>query len=337
MSIGLVAEKKGIDDAKTPSAGGPRRLPDFIIGGAPKCGTSSIHFILNQHADIALPEQEVAFFDSDEPVNHADFFHLSKGDLQWFDPEDAAGNNARWYASRFQCASDSPLIGEDSTTYIYSEVAAARIAKMLPDVKLIFMLRHPVERAYSQYWHIMNTGRTSLSFEKAITQIPAIILGSSYLANLKRFMEHVPQNRIKVVIFEDFVANQQATIDELTDFLGASRMSVSENSSWYNRTYYPISPIAQRGLNLVGQQIIAYRYRKHMQESEEYSAADHARGKAHYWYFKYINPLLLRAKRPPPMRPATRDYLLRHLSRRNAGLSELLGRDLSRYWKDLEV
>lgn len=324
-------------DATHPSHAGLGRLPDFIIGGAPKCGTSSIHFILNQHRDIALPEQEVLFFDADDPIVHPDFFHTSHGQLRWYDPDDGLGANEAWYASRFDGVSGASLIGEDSTTYLYSEVAPARIAKRLPDAKLIFMLRHPVDRAYSQYWHIMNTGRTSLSFERALSAFPALVLGSTYTPNIKRYLEHFAKERIKVVIFEDFVKNQQGSIDDLTDFLGAARMEISTESSWYNRTYYPVSTVGQRGLNLLGQHVIAQRYRKHMQSDRKRSTSDRAWGKAHYWYFKYINPLLLRAERPPQMKPATREFLTRHLAQRNAGLSDLLGQDMSRYWPDLDV
>ena len=131
------------------------RLPDFIIGGAPKCGTTSLHFILAQNPAVGIPEDEVHFFDADDPIGHPDFLFGRPGGLDWYDPCPGNVESLAWYASRFADFTDKPMIGEDSTIYLQSEVAAARIAETLPEVRLIFMLRDPVKRAYSQYWHLV--------------------------------------------------------------------------------------------------------------------------------------------------------------------------------------
>lgn len=308
------------------------RFPNFIIGGAPKCGTTSLHFILDQHPEIGLPEAEIHYFDADDPVTHSDFLRTENGTLKWYDPAADVAETRAWYASRFAPFAKKPLIGEDSTTYIFSAVAAHRIKAMLPDVKLVFMLRNPVRRAYSQYWHMMNSARTSLTFEQALSRFPNILLGSTYTENLKRFYELFPAKQIKVVIFEEFVADQQAAMDEITDFLGAARMQVDPQKAWFNRTKYTRNASTQRLLNRIGRPIVRGRYRSHMTDRTRHTLGERVNNKIHHLFFKYAYPPILKADKPPAIDPATQAYLEAHLTLRNRGLSDVLGRDVGRLW-----
>ena len=158
--------------------------PDFIIGGAPKCGTTSLHQVLDQHPDLWVAKNEIYFYDADDPIAHGDFLSIEDGQLKWRDPDDPAFR--AWYADRFADATDGALVGEDTTTYLMSEVAAARIKAAAPDTKMIFMLRDPVKRAVSQYWHLLRSGRTWLSFEAALSTERSIIQGSTYAPALRR-------------------------------------------------------------------------------------------------------------------------------------------------------
>ncbi|MCL3881731.1 sulfotransferase [Marivita sp. GX14005] len=308
--------------------------PDFIIGGAPKCGTTSLHFILDQHPDISLPEDEVHYFDADDPIAHPDFLHVNRRALRWWDPGPTAFENREWYGGRFPERPNGGLIGEDSTTYLMSETAACRIAARLPKVRMIFMLRHPVRRAYSQYWHLVKTSRAVESFEKAILRYPHILLGSSYLSGLRRFQNALGSERVHICIFEDFLDDTQGAIDAVTQFLEIGPMRVNPQRAWFNRTLYSGYPRLHRAANHVGRRLVAGRYRHHMGDSD--SAARRIENKLHYWWFRHINPRFMNATRPPAMRDTTRAYLEQHLSARNAGLSDLLDRDLSKIWPGME-
>ncbi|MEL6524037.1 MAG: sulfotransferase, partial [Pseudomonadota bacterium] len=224
------------------SASAQDRFPDFIIGGAPKCGTTSIHFILKQHPEIGIPDEEIHFFDADDPVSHPDFLFTKGPKLEWFDPRPSATDSVQWYASRFTPHAEAKLIGEDSTTYLFSNVAPARIKAMLPDVRLVFMLRDPVKRAYSQYWHMIRSSRATCSFEQAIIEHPSIMLGSTYTPNLERYLKVFGQGQVKIAVFEDFLADQQGFMDDMTSYLGASQMSLDTAETWFNRTFYPSNP-----------------------------------------------------------------------------------------------
>jgi len=306
------------------------RFPDFIIGGAPKCGTTSLHFILDQHPDIGLPEDEIHYFDADDPITHPDFFFHDRGALIHYDNRPENTEFLTRYAARFAPFADLPLVGEDSTTYLFSAVAPARIRARLPDVRLIFMLRNPVARAYSQYWHLVKSGRVTCTFERALHEQPSVVLGSTYLPHLKRYHEVFGAGRVKTVLFEDFIADNQATIDTATDFLGTDRMEVRDNASWFNKTYYPTTLRGQLALNRIGRHVVAWRYGNHLASRRGFGMR--VRQKLHHLWFARVNPIFLKAERPPPMREDTRAYLAEHFSRRNEGLSDLLGRDLGALW-----
>lgn len=315
-------------DTESPTRTG---LPDFIIGGAPKCGTTSLHFILGQHPDVGIPDNEIHYFDADDPIVHPDFLFVDGGRLEWFDVQDPAGRNLEWYRTRFDACRDAPCIGEDSTTYLFSAAAPERIRDTLPDVKMVFLLRDPVRRAHSQYWHLMRTARLSCSFEEAISAHPSIILGSTYAPHLRRYLAAFGPEQVKIQIFEDFREDAQRFIDETTDYLGLSPLPLDEARTWFNRSTYPQWPRVHRAANRIGRHLIAGRYRNHM--GGRRGLRHRIRHKLHYNWFHRVNPHLLRAERAPAMRPDTRAYLAQHLSARNSGLSALLGRDLSRVWQ----
>jgi hypothetical protein len=306
------------------------RLPDFIIGGAPKCATSSLHYILAEHQDIGMPRGELHFFDADDPITHPDFFFVESGRLVTFDPDDADGPLFRAYCERFRPFQDARLIGEDSTTYLFSDVAASRIKRMLPEVKLIFMLRDPVARAFSQYWHLVGSGRAKASFERAIATERSIILGSTYARQLARYIELFGRDRVKVILFEEFVRDSQAATDQATDFLGLARFTVPGAEGSRNRTAYPGSVPLQLMVNRARSRLLAGRYRDHL--GSRGTGAPRLAGFADKLLRGVASNPLLRRGGQPPMRESTRAFLTAHLSERNRGLSDLVGRDLSAVW-----
>ncbi|MBQ4824492.1 sulfotransferase [Leisingera sp. HS039] len=307
-----------------------RRLPDFIIGGAPKCGTTSLHFILGQNPQIGIPDNEIHYFDADDPITHPDFLDVRGGDLKWFDVGLNNEESLDWYASRFSEFGGKLLVGEDSTTYLFSAVAARRIKSLLPDVRLIFLLRDPVKRAYSQYWHLIRSARLSCSFEQALSRHSSIILGSTYAPHVADYFNVFGRENVHVAVFEDFLSDKQAFINRITNHIGASEMDAGTLKTWFNRTYYPTMPGCQQWLNRIGGRIVAGRYRNHMEH--ETRLTEKIRHKLHYHWFRRVNPVLLKAEKPPAMQPGTAAYLAHHLSDRNAGLSDLLNRDLSAIW-----
>ena len=124
---------------------------DFILGGAQKSGTTSLHHLLSQHPAIQMPmgrEQETHFFDLDD--------HYSQG--------------LDWLAGRLPPGAGTTHIGLTCPIYLYLDYVPQRIRQYFPNVKFLFILRDPVNRAYSSYWHERKKGREKLSFEHALQQ-----------------------------------------------------------------------------------------------------------------------------------------------------------------------
>lgn len=178
-------------------------LPDFLICGIQKGGTTSLHGYLQQHPGISMPdEKEVNFFT----------FNWDKG--------------LSWYESHFPPSrSPNVKVGEASPLYMWYPEVPARIASVLPEAKLVFLLRNPVDRAYSNYWY--NIGRAAQdpgqSFGEAVRTDDGrsrYITKGFYFEQLSRFARHFPRDRICVVLSEELFADPAGELRSLFDFIG---------------------------------------------------------------------------------------------------------------------
>jgi len=194
------------------------RLPDFLIGGAPRCGTTWLYHLLDHHPDVYMAKPlspEPKFFLIDELYNLGIDYYVRT----WF-PD----------------ASDSQISGEKSTNYLESEGAAARICKHLPAVKLVFILREPADRAFSNYlWSRMN-GFESEDFATALAleeqrerDLPeklryarphAYFSRGLYADLLCPYFELFPREQLLCLRYEDIIEKPEALAERLHQFLG---------------------------------------------------------------------------------------------------------------------
>jgi hypothetical protein len=195
-----------------------RRLPDFIIAGARKCGTTWLHERLSSYPEFFFPPatKEVFFFD------------------RYWD------RGLSWYEDYFRNCPDNVICGEASPTYFATEPAAKRIHKTLPHAKMLFIFRDPVSRALSHYQHLVAKGDTRSPFETAIKEFPEILNEGFYFRHLIRFVNLFGADRIHVLILEDIVAG--ASMDRTFDYLGAT--SVAHPSGEMERVYGRRTPRA---------------------------------------------------------------------------------------------
>ena len=200
-----------------------KKFPNFLIIGAAKAGTSSLHYYLSQHPQIFMPTLK-------EPK----FFALEGQKLNFKNPDQAINHDSvttlEEYQKLFQNATDEAAIGEASPLYLYSERAASLIKLHIPDVKLIVVLRNPVERAFSCYTHLLREGYEALSFEESLQMETQRIRDNwahlwhykeagFYSRQLKPFLKLFRKEQIKIILFDDLCKDSVSVLQEIFDFL----------------------------------------------------------------------------------------------------------------------
>jgi hypothetical protein len=197
------------------------RLPEFIIGGAPRSGTSWLYSLLDRHPSVYMAK----------PITPEPKFFLV---------DQIYARSLGYYSDTwFAAVGEAQVAGEKSTDYLESAVAAERIARDLPHVKLIFILREPVDRAYSNYlWSRMNgletedfatalelEGRRELELpEKLKFARPYSYFSRGLYADLLTpYFRLFPRGQILILRFDDLVYNPMVVADRLHDFLNVAR------------------------------------------------------------------------------------------------------------------
>jgi hypothetical protein len=218
-----------------------RPLPEFLIIGAQKAGTSSLHDHLCQHPMVTPPvTKEVHYFD------HS------------FDRGDS------WYRAHFAPRQGEELAGESTPYYLFHPAVPARAASLVPAAKLIVLLRDPVARAYSQHNHERTLGFETLDFEPALAAEAERLRGAgerllaepgyssfshqhhSYLARglyaeqLERWFELYPRDQVLVIGAEELFADPVGVVLRCQRFLGLEEVAPVDVSAKNAREYVPI-------------------------------------------------------------------------------------------------
>ena len=191
------------------------RLPDFIIIGAAKSGTTSLCNYLSQHPSIFISiPKEPCYFDKN---------------VSW-------ERGIEWYSSLFTRAGNKQLCGEASTNYTrWPQVDGVPelIQQIIPNVKLIYIMRDPVERAFSHFVHRW-TKEThpgepfTETFTQYIQHDPMCIDSSQYALQISRYLNIFPKNQLLLLTFEQLIINPTLTMNEILMFLGLSPFNNNE-------------------------------------------------------------------------------------------------------------
>jgi hypothetical protein len=219
-----------------------RPLPSFLIVGAAKAGTTSLHEYLCEHPRVSTPlRKEIHYFD----------FSYGRGEP--------------WYRAHFdRPRSAGEISGESTPYYLFHPLVPERVARDLPDVKLIVLLRDPIDRAFSQHNHEVSSGYETLPFGEACEREAERLRGeeermrrepgyssfshqhNSYLARsryaeqLERWYGHFDRDRFLVLGAEELFADPAATLARTQEFLGLDVELPGDLSPRNSRTYAPI-------------------------------------------------------------------------------------------------
>ncbi len=208
------------------------KKPNFFIVGQLKSGTTALYSFLDQHSDIYMSEKKEPHYFSKDFHKECDSFHKEKKYYFRYREEEE-------YLQLFSNAKEEKVVGEASTSYINSNIAAKEIYNFNPNAKIIIMLRNPVGLIYSfhafllaETYEDVEDLRTALSLEEKRRQgeylPPRVYLPSSvyysemvkYYDKVKRYYDVFGESNIKVIIFEDFKENNQKIFKETLTFLG---------------------------------------------------------------------------------------------------------------------
>lgn len=202
-------------------------LPTFIVIGAMKAGTTSLYHYLRHHDEIFMSRIK---------------------ELDFFVPEGNWGRGLEWYRRQFAGAGDCLVRGEASTLYSkwpeYDGVPE-RIARTLPWVSLVYVVRDPIVRMRSHYQHRVMTGAETAPPEVALIENPSYLACSRYAMQIERYLDHFPREQILIVTSEALRGDRRATVEGVYEFLGVDSSRVPDviGTEFYRtaerRTYPP--------------------------------------------------------------------------------------------------
>jgi len=189
--------------------------PNFFIVGAPKAGTSALYRYLDQHSQIYMSTRKEPHYFSIKTVSEND----SRKPIR----------SKKKYLSLFNNVKKEKIVCEASTSYLSDPEAPKLIREIIPQAKILISIRDPIERAFSAYLMIRNSGLVEPTFHKQLQlelnqkmdldKPNCHLYAGLYSENILRYLNIFGSNQIKTIIFEEWITNPQKTIEEIIEFL----------------------------------------------------------------------------------------------------------------------
>jgi hypothetical protein len=298
-------------------------LPNFLIIGAAKSGTTALYDYLKQHPEIYL-----------SPVKEPRFLAFEGQRLNFRGPGDqshfnhASITNLVDYRALFSGVKNEKAIGEASTVYLYyHETVPNRIRTYIPDARLIVVLRNPVDRAYSSYLHLARDGHETLDFAQSLeheeeriadnwTPIWHYVRRGLYHAQLKSYFEKCAGNQIRVFLYDEFRKSPATVLRTVYRFLGVDDSFAPDTSRRFNVSGIPRNRLFQSALAKLST----------MKPLLPATLASRAAGIATRMRDRNLTSA-------PPLSPHLRAKLVEVFRADILQLQDLLGRDLSAWLK----
>jgi hypothetical protein len=206
-------------------------IPNFLVVGAGKAGTSWLQICFEEHPEIFVPFQK-----------ETNFFSLEYG------------MGLSWYTNFFKGARHEKAVGEICPSYMVLDRATERIHAINPDMKLLFMLREPVSRAYSHYCMLLRGSAASEDIDKDLNEESRLVQEGRYFHHISRFKEYFPPEQIKVVFYDDL---KEVPRDFLKDVYGFLGVDTNHTPSVLNREFHNRKPLlSHTGLYNLGVKVI---------------------------------------------------------------------------------
>jgi hypothetical protein len=194
-------------------------LPNFLVIGAAKSGTTSLYRYLRGHPDVFMAaSKELKFFSSKTR------WRLGPG----------------WYARQFEAATDAVAVGEASpsyTRYPQHRGVPERVAQVIPEARLVYLVRHPIERMRSHYLHRVLQGKERAPIDQAVVTDPSYLDTSRYAMQIEQYLEWFTRSQLLVITAEALRSDRLDTLRRVCEFLGVDAgWRPPELEREYNRT-----------------------------------------------------------------------------------------------------
>jgi len=220
-------------------------LPNFMVVGAPKAGTTSLCHYLSGHRQVFMSDpKEVNFFSKEEIEDQGLYY------------KDFQVKNLAEYEDLFAGVADEKAIGEGSVSYLFYPKTPQKIKDVLPNVKIIILLRDPVSRGFSHYLMDYRLGLVNLPYEEIVYQKSNhenkflyyqqhVKLGL-YYKQVKRYLDCFDRKQVKILLQEDLRQDIRGVIGDLCDFLEIDRSFLPDVEKHHNVFSMPKNRLTHR-------------------------------------------------------------------------------------------
>lgn len=222
--------------------------PNFLIGGAARSGSTSLYSFLKEHPEVCMSKIK-------EPQFFAENYERG---VEWYlNLFNQTGKNSSTFFNFISklynvCEGNEKAIGEASTRYLHHKKAPKRIKSFNPNMKLIFILRNPIYRAFSNYKREIETRGINDDFEDIIKnkehpRWDEYIARGNYYTHIKRYLKYFNKEQIHIIIFEHYITNFKEENRKILNFLGLDKKySFDYEKIKKNKSIPPISTKVQR-------------------------------------------------------------------------------------------
>lgn len=198
-------------------------MPTFLVLGAEKAGTTALHRLLRKHPKVYVAPKEPEFFS-----------------FEWNNIRGRDVTTLEGYQALFQGVTNKIALGDVSTTYLPSPSAAEKIKQYIPNARLVAILRHPAERAFSRYWMSVkyyperlpySPDKFLFFFHNQTYNPPWADIRSRgfYYKHLKRYYDLFPVGQIRVFLYEEFKKDSKKFLSQLLEFIGVDSTFIPKN------------------------------------------------------------------------------------------------------------
>ena len=284
------------------------RKPDFFLVGAAKAGTTSLFYYLIQHPLIFIPPVKEPHYFSEFPQPRAPTFRTVED-----------------YLRLFRGCDEKVKAGDASTSYLYSRHAADRIHALQPRARILIILRNPIDRAYSFFWHNKREFVEPLDFEAALAAEPQRISDDApfrfhyftsglYHDQVKAYLDVFGREQVMVCLFEDLTEDAESLCHAIFSFLEVSSVIPVKTQKRFNPSGLPRSRLLGHVLapQFPGRRAVRFLFPQFSRRLK-------------YHLMRWT------LKDPPPMDPGTRSRLAERFGEDVRRLGHLIDRDLS-HW-----